>query len=393
MKTSRLSSRITAIDALRGSVMIVMALDHVRDFVHRGAMSGSPTNFAQTTPALFLTRWITHFCAPSFMFAAGLGAFLWWQRSKTRGELSRFLLTRGVWLVFLELTVMRLALDFRISSSDPILLEVMWALGMSMIALAALVWLPERVLAALCILMIVLHNTLDSIQPAQFGAAAPLWNILHQSGFFKLGGVQVLLAYPLIPWIAVMGAGFCFGRVFLMNAETRIRTLFVTGAAATLAFLILRTINLYGDPFRWSARKWPLLSFLNTTKYPPSLDFLLMTLGPALLALACFERWPLRVANPIVIFGRVPLFFFVMHFYAGHLAMVFLAWFKYGSASFMFQPEPSVGGPAQAFPPGFGFDLWVVYAVWAAVVIACYPACRWFADVKARRRDWWLSYL
>ena len=382
--------RLTSIDALRGCVMIVMALDHVRDFVHRAAQTSSPTNLASTTPAIFLTRWITHFCAPSFMFAAGLGAFLWWRKGKTRRELSVFLLTRGIWLVFLELTVMHLAVYFRFSLRDPILLEVMWALGMSMLALAALVWLPQKLLAIFSIAIIAGHNMLDRFSAAQFGSFAPLWNVAHQSGFFKLGNQSVLLAYPLIPWIAVMSAGFCFGAIFLMDPPARRRVLIATGAGATLAFLILRGLNLYGDPIPWSAQKWPLLSFLNATKYPPSLDFLLMTLGPALLALALFERWSPKV---FVIFGRVPLFFFVVHFYLAHLAMLLLASIQYRTATFMFQPEPSVGGSPQSFPPGFGYELWVVYAVWVVVILICYPACRWFADIKARRRDWWLSYL
>jgi uncharacterized membrane protein len=373
-----MKQRITSIDAVRGAVMIIMALDHVRDFVHRGAMIGSPTNLATTTPILFFTRWITHFCAPTFMFAAGLGAWFWYQNSRTKAELSRFLLTRGLWLVFLELTVMHVAMFFRISSEDPILLEVMWALGMSMIALAALIWLPFPVLAAVSIATIALHNLFAS------PVGSPIGKILHQPGFFQFSGHAVLLAYPLIPWIAVMALGFCFGRIF------RERVLLWTGIGATLAFIAIRAINRYGDPFPWSAKKWSLLSFLNATKYPPSLDFLLMTLGPALIAFALLKLSP---TNPVVVFGRVPMFFFIVHFYLAHVIMVVLSRLVYGSAGFMFQPEPSITGPANHFPPGFGFDLWVVYVVWIAVILISYPLCRWFAEVKSRRRDWWLSYL
>jgi uncharacterized membrane protein len=392
------TGRVVSIDAVRGAVMVLMALDHVRDFFHRAAMSSSPTDFATTTPALFMTRWVTHFCAPVFMFTAGLGVFLWWKNNRTLKELSRFQLTRGLWLLGLELTVMRLAYNFDFSQRYPILLLVLWVLGAAMVAMAALVWLPGRWLAVSSLAVIALHNLFDSVNASQFGSGAGVWNVLHQAGAFKLAGQVVIVGYPLVPWIAVMAAGFCFGPVFLIDPSARRRYLIRIGAALTLAFVVIRVLNRYGDPAPWSTQSSPtytVLSFLNTSKYPPSLAFLLMTLGPALLALAYFDRRPPKPSNPLVVLGRVPLFYFVLHFYAAHAAAAVFAWLKYGRASlgFIFHPVPSMGGPRDLFPSGFGYDLWVVYAVWALIVVGLYPACRWFARVRARRRDWWLSYL
>jgi len=390
--------RLPAIDALRGLVMIIMALDHVRDFFSRDAMLFSPTDLARTTPALFLTRWITHFCAPVFMLTAGMGAFLWWQRNRTRKQLSEFLLTRGLWLLLLELVVMRMAYYFSLSLQYPIFLLVLWSLGASMIALAALAWLPTLWLAVLSIAVLALHNCLDGVQASQFGSLAPVWNVLHQPGAFPVAGRLVIVGYPLAAWIALIAAGFCLGRVFLMDPAARRRILLLIGAGATLAFVILRAVNMYGDPAPWTAQRtaaYTLFSFLNCTKYPPSLDFLLMTLGPALLLLAYLDRLPFSAANPLLVLGRVPLFFFVLHFYAAHAAAALMAWVRYGHAAFAFLsvPMPSFGGPNERFPARFGYDLWVVYVAWVLIVVGLYPLCRWFAGVKSRRRDWWLSYL
>ena len=373
--------------------MIVMALDHVRDFIHRAAMSFNPADLTRTTPPLFMTRWITHFCAPVFMFTAGLGAFLWWHNKHSKARLSRFLLTRGLWLIVLELTVMRLAYNFNYSPQEPILLLVFWVIGICMIALAALAWLPIRWLAILSVATIALHNCLDNVNPGP-----GLWNVIHRAGAFQVADHIVVVGYPLVPWIAVMAAGFCCGQVFLMEQAARRRILLTIGIAATVAFLVIRTINIYGDPFRWSTQKsaiFTVLSFLNTTKYPPSLAFLLMTLGPALIVLAWFDRISFQPANPLIVFGRVPMFYFILHFYLAHLTEAFLAFLRYGSASFafLFHPISSMGGAKRLFPADFGFDLWVAYVVWAFVVVSLYPLCRWFAHIKATRRDWWLSYL
>jgi len=394
----RRAKRVKAIDALRGAIMIVMALDHVRDFIHRAAMSSSPTDLARTTPVLFFTRWVTHFCAPGFMFTAGLGAFLWWQHGRTRKELSTFLATRGLWLVVLELTIMRLAYDFDVSLDHPFFLLVLWVLGLCMMALAALVWIPERWLAVLSVGVIALHNLLDGVNAARFGSMAPLWSLIHQPGAFRVAGKVAIVGYPLVPWVAVMALGFCAGRILLMAPALRQRRLIAIGSALTAAFLVLRALNVYGDPVPWSLQPMPgftALSFLNTTKYPPSLAFLLMTLGPLLIALALFDRARPASVHPLIVYGRVPLFYFVTHFYAAHLAAALLAYARYGSPAlqFMVGPIPSMGGSPKLFPPDFGYPLWVAYAVWALVVLGLYPACRRFAQMKAAGHSWWLRYL
>jgi uncharacterized membrane protein len=392
-------SRLSSIDALRGAVMVLMALDHVRDFNYAGVALFSPTDLTRTTPALFLTRWITHFCLPVFMFTAGMGAFLWWRRGiHSRGQLSRFLWTRGIWFIFLELTVMQLAYDFNVSSRFLVLLLILWIFGACMIAMAALIYLPVRWLTALSVAIIALHNCLDRVNASQFGSAGWAWNLLHQPGLITFAGRQVLVTYTLLPWIGVMSAGFCFGQVFALEAAARQRIMLRIGISSTIAFGVIRAINLYGDPAPWSVQKSPVftvLSFLNCTKYPASLDFLLMTLGPAILVLAYLDRCSINAANPLVVFGRVPLFYFILHFYAIHALVVMMAWFRYGRSafSFIFNPLPSMGGPQHLFPADFGYSLWVVYLLWAIIVTSLYPFCRWFAKVKATRRAWWLSYL
>ena len=378
--------------------MVVMALDHVRDFVHRAAMVSLPTDLARTTPFLFFTRWVTHICAPAFMFTAGLGAFFWWHQRRTKPQLSTFLVTRGLWLMALELTVMRVAYDFDITLRDPLLLLVLWALGACMVGLAAAIWLPARALAAVSLAVIMLHNTLDRVPASHFGGFAWIWNLVHQPGVFRVGPSLVIVGYPLVPWIAVMALGFVTGHVFMLDAPRRRRCLIAAGAGAVAAFIVLRALNIYGDPVPWSPQRsaaYTVLSFLNTTKYPPSLAFLLMTLGPVLLALAWFDRRALTAPNPLVVFGRVPLFYFVVHFVAAHLIAVALAWVRYGTAAraFTFHPVPSMGGPRDLFPSDFGYDLWVAYLVWVLLVAALYPACRWFVRLKSHRQDWWLRYL
>lgn len=377
--------------------MILMALDHVRDFFHVGAMSFSPEDLSRTTPLLFMTRWVTHVCAPSFVFLAGMAAYLRLERDGSIPRASRYLLTRGLWLIVLELTVMRLAMNFTFDSRYPFLILILCALGGSMIAMAALIHLPVRALAVVSLAIIGLHNLADGIPASRFGAFEPVWMLLHQQGLVMLGGVPFVVAYPLLPWIGVMGLGFWAGRVFALKPARRSRVLLATGAGLTVVFVLLRVSNLYGDPSPWSVQSSPIftiLSFLRTTKYPPSLLFLLMTLGPALMALGWLDRRGLRPDHPMVIIGRVPLFYYVVHFWLIHVLASAAAWLRYGEASFawLFHPLPSMGGPRDLFPPGFGYSLWVVYAVWILVVLMLYPLCRWCAGVKARKRSWWTQY-
>jgi len=391
----RPQGRLQQIDILRGAIMIIMALDHVRDFFHSAALSFAPENLARTTPAIFFTRWITHFCAPVFMFTAGLGAFLWLQRGRSKGRLSRFLLTRGLWLIVLELTISRLGLYFNFDYSF-IALIVIWALGCCMVLLAALIYLPVRWLALLSIAMIAGHNLLDRFPAAKFGSLAPLWNVIHQPGIVPVGKYLVLVGYPLLPWVAVMAGGYCFGQVFLLDPQRRQRLLIQTGIALTAGFILLRLVNVYGNPAPWSHQRsalFTVMSFLNCTKYPPSLLFLLMTMGPALIALGCLEHVRLRDWNPLLVFGRVPLFYYLVHLYLIHTIALALAYLRYGNGSFLFNPVPTMGRPQQPFPSDYGYALWAVYLLWFLVVALSYPVCLWYARLKQRRRDWWLSYL
>lgn len=379
--------------------MILMALDHVRDFFHIGAMSFSPTDLGKTTPILFFTRWITHFCLPVFMFTAGASACLWWrQRNHTKGQLSHFLWTRGLWFILLELTVMQLAYNFNVSSRFMVLLLILWIFGICMVVMAALVHLPMSWLLAGSLAVIALHNCLDTIQSSRFGSGGWLWNVIHQPGILTVAGRPVLVTYTLLPWIAVFAAGFCLGRIFEWTPADRGRTLRRLGYSGVIAFIALRALNLYGDPAPWAVQKsaaFTILSFLNCTKYPASLDFLLMTLGPALLALAYLDRHPPTANNPLTVFGRVPMFFFVLHFYIIHGLNAVMSWLRYGNAAgrFVFNPLPSTGGPAQLFPANFGYSLWVTYVMWIVIIVCLYPLCRWFAHYKSTHRTWWISYL
>ena len=381
--------RLDSVDLLRGLVIVIMALDHARDFFTEVRFDA--TDLSQTTAALFLTRWITHFCAPVFVFLAGTSAFLYHARGKTRGEVSRFLLTRGLWLVVLELTVVRWAWMFNFNyTSELLFVQVIWAIGISMIVLAGLIHLPVGAVAAVGVAMMAGHNLLDGVAPESLGALGPLWILLHVQGPMPLGGGRSLFViYPLVPWIGVMAAGYAFGRLLQRPADERRRALFALGGALTLAFLVIRALNGYGDPAPWSVQESTgrtLLSFLNTTKYPPSLQFLLMTLGPSIALLPLLERLRGPLARGVTVFGRVPLFFYVLHLFLIHLvALVVGTLAGYDPRSFL--------RVWLYLPDGWGYGLPVVYLVWAGVVLALYPACRWFAGVKARRREAWLSYL
>jgi uncharacterized membrane protein len=390
--------RLDSVDFVRGVVMVVMALDHVRDFFHVYAKSFDPLDPSKTWTALFFTRWATHFCAPTFVFLAGTGAFLSTRRGKTKPELARFLLTRGLWLVLLELTLVRLGWFFNFDYGVMIA-QVIWAIGWSLVVLAGLVFLPTRVIAAVGLALILLHNLFDGVSAGSLGPLRWLWVLLHeQNVLMPWPGYAVFVAYPLVPWVGVMAAGYAFGSLLTLERGRRRRMLLTIGGSAVGLFVLLRALNVYGDPTPWAAQArgawYTFLSFLNTQKYPPSLLFLLMTLGPSVIAVALLDRegGPGRLARPFVVFGRVPLFYYLLHVPLTHLVAVVFAYVKYGRAEWLFLNWPPPGAP-QLEPPGYGYDLWVVYLVWLGVVAALYPLCRWFAGVKRRRRDAWLSYL
>jgi len=390
--------RIQSVDALRGAIMMLMAIDHIRDYVSRSAQQFLPTDLTRTTPALFLTRWITHFCAPVFMLTAGLGAYFWMTRGHhSKGELSRLMISRGIWLIALEVTILRLIFFSQISwTANPVILIILWAIGISMIGLAGLIYLPMRVIAAVSIAIMALHNLLDHVSDERFGRAAWIWDILHQQNVVAFHGIKFVTAYPVLPWIGVMAGGYCLGTVFEWDADRRRRFLMRLGLVLAAAFVVVRAVNVYGDPLRWSHQASPVftvLSFLNVTKYPPSLDFLLMTLGPAMVALAWLERFHFHSTNPLIVFGRVPFFYYAAHLLLAHLIAIGMNFVRYGAKSFLLIAPPSMGGPSQLFPVGYGFPLWTVDAVWVVVILLLYPACLWFARLKQRRHDWWLTYL
>jgi uncharacterized membrane protein len=382
----RATSRLLSVDTLRGVAMIFMALDHVRDYVT--GLRIQPENLAHGSVALFATRWVTHFCAPLFSLLAGVGIGLAMERGKSAAAMSRFLLVRAAWLLVLDLVITPIAWQFGFRLV-PAFALVLWALGLSMIVMAVLVHLPRSVVAAGSLLMIATHNLLDGIRPESWGALAPLWNVLHVPGFAVPGAL--FIGYPLIPWVAVMALGWVLAGAYRWDVARRRRVLVGAGVIATGLFVVVRGLNNYGDPFPWTEQPTTSLtvaSFLNTRKYPPSLDFLLMTLGPSLIALAWLERAGGRLVEWISVYGRVPLFFYVVHIAVAHAVGIAIAFAQGGELRRL----PIVADPA-SIPNWYGVSLPGVYVAWAVVVLAVYPACRWFARVKAERRDWWLSYL
>jgi len=386
------SERLTAVDQLRGLVIVLMALDHVRDFFMKDP--GSATNLAVTTPALFFTRWVTHFCAPTFIFLAGTAAFLSGTRGKSRSELAWFLLTRGVWLALFEVTINRALWMFNFDLVHHGA-GVFWAIGWSMVILSALVFLPTSLVTAIGVAMILLHNTLDQLTADDVYLPGWIWMILHCPGdCCVVGDYTFGTGYCIIPWAGVMAAGYGFGTLFQLDRPARRRWLFLIGGALTLAFIETRAGLVYGDPRPWDVQGrgpwWTLFSFLNCTKYPPSLDYLLMTLGPAILALAIFDRPLGRLAQPVITFGRVPLFYYVLHIALIHGAAVGLDHVRFGWSPLAWNGP---WFPREKAPSGYGVSLPMVYLIWVGVVVVLYFPCRWYAGVKRRHPGGLLSYL
>lgn len=400
--------RIDSVDLLRGLVMVIMLIDHTREYVHADAFRFSPTDLNKTNVALFLTRWVTHLCAPTFVFLAGTGVYLQKTRGKSLPELSKFLLTRGLWLIVLEFTIIRFSLFFNFDYSFFGLAQVIWIFGVSMIVLAALIHLPVRVIAALGIGMIALHNLLDrfAVPPAVSMAGTPapdtlqkLWLFLHQPGFVPLApNVKMFVAYPILPWVGVMAVGYALGVVYTWEAERRRKFLLKLGLILTALFVIIRATNLYGDPQIWTTQTssiFTFLSFLNTTKYPASLLFLLMTLGPALMILSWTDQINEQSENNFlsrifITFGRVPLFYFVLQMFVAHIFGILLSLLAGKSIGFYFLNFPNSSTDA---PPDAGFPLWVVYVVWLVGLMILYPLCRWYGKIKQGRRGFPFSYL
>jgi uncharacterized membrane protein len=381
------TTRLESVDLLRGVVMIVMALDHTRDFF---GQPGSPTNLATASAALFFTRWITNICAPTFFLLVGTGAWLS-LRKQSRSQLSWFLFTRGLWLIFLDLVLFRcLAVQFNFDYHITVI-TVLWALGWAMIALSALVYLPAPIVTGFGVVMIATHNLLDRINSSN-----PLWSILHSPNvILNKPGHTVFLAYPLIPWVGVTAAGYGLGQIYAWEPARRRTFLLRLGIGLTVGFILLRALNLYGDPSRWASQPTALytaLSFLNTTKYPPSLLFLLMTLGPAMLFLCAIDTHTPRLMQPALVIGKVPMFYYLVHFALIHLFAVGICYARYGHAHWMFE-SPNLAHYPVTQPPGWGLSLPFVYLLWATVVTAMYPLCRRYGALKRRSGNRWLSYL
>ena len=389
-KIQTTTARITSIDLLRGIVMIIMALDHTRDYFHADSLRFEPDDLSQTTPILFFTRWITHFCAPVFVFLAGTSAFLSGQR-KTKKQLSKFLLTRGFWLIILEFTIVNFAWTFNIKLPFTTL-GVIWALGISMIVLAVFIHLPLKSILALGLIIVFGHNLLDNIQFNSF-----FWSALHERRVFRIDDSHLIrTSYPILPWIGIMVLGYCFGRLYTKEfaAEKRKKWLLILGTVTIAMFIIVRAINFYGDPDPWSTQNisiFTFLSFLNTTKYPPSLLFTLMALGPAMIFLAFAEKPLNRFTQAITRIGRVPMFYYILHLYLIHLLAMLAAEFSGFNWSDMILQRRTSFDPQLK---GYGFSLGVTYLVWIGIVLLLYPLCKWYDKYKtAHKEKWWLSYL
>jgi len=408
-QTERSGARITEIDMLRGLVIVLMALDHVRDYFLGGpgmvGVGGNLLDPATTNPALYLTRWITHLCAPTFVFLTGVSAYLQCARGKAAPNLSRFLLTRGLWLIFLEATLISFGWSF--GFPYPFFLQVIWAIGWSMIALAGLIWLPRVAVLGVGAAITLGHNLLDPISAQDFsGALQMFWMFLHEGGPIFVGDQPIgLFAYPVLPWIGVAALGYGLGGVFTQDAPKRDRHVFLIGLGMLAAFLLLRGTMIYGDPAFATGpegdwKDWrdqasvgaALMVFFDVQKYPPSLQFTLVTLGIA------FTLWPLltRLRGPLAsalnTFGAVPFFFYLLHIYVIHLLAIVANAAAGNDVSGMFDYLINAFMAPEKLA-GLGFALPWVYAAWIVVLALLYPLCRYWQRLKQRRRDWWLSYL
>lgn len=384
--------RLDSIDMLRGLVIVLMVLDHARDFFHVDAFVFDATDPTRTTPLLFLTRWVTHLCAPTFVFLSGVSIFLQQANGKSGADLSKFLLTRGLWLILLELTIIAFGLNF---AMPYVFLQVIWAIGAGMVVMAALVHLPAVLVLALGALIVAGHGLLAGIDAANLGSWGVLWRLTMEPG--PAGFAPGLVIYPAIPWLGVMCLGYGLGGVFLQDPARRRRSVLMLGAAAVALFLMIRAVNGYGDPSRWSVQPsttGTILSFFNVSKYPPSLLYVLITLGVSLLLSLALEYLKGLPARVLLAFGRTPLATYVVHIYVLHLlAFVVIAASGLPASLFIdFLGSNFSTSPARLVAAGWGFNLAVVYLIWIAVLAALYPFSSWLARIKRERRDWWLSY-
>lgn len=379
--------RLVSIDLLRGLVMVLMTLDHTRDFFSNVRFNA--LDIEQSNLALFLTRWITHLCAPSFIFLAGVAAYLSLKRGKTKKELTRFLLLRGLLLIILELTIISLAWTFY---PGVFMAGVIWVIGWSMIILSLLIQFPLKYIAIFGITLIIGHNLFDSVQSSQLGDFGWIWSFLHErANFISSSGIRFFLVYPLIPWVGVMACGYSFGSVLTKTKTEYISWIKKIGLGLIFSFIVIRGINIYGNPKAWSFQSNLLntiLDFINCEKYPPSLAYLLITLGIAFLLIYLFEQKTTRFLKPLVVFGRVPLFFYIIHLWLIHISAILLALPKYGFKA-IFLPYLL----SSAMPKDYGYNLQHVYVIWIIMLLILYPICFYFAKFKSKNKSWWLKLL
>ena len=388
------SRRLESIDLLRGLLMLLMAIDHARDYFSSSSNLLDPTDPTHSWPALFATRWITHLCAPGFIALAGASVYLQRQRGKSAGQMAKLLITRGLWLMFLEITVVDLGWSFTIAP----VLQVIWVVGVCMIFLGLLQRLSPRAIGLIGALIVLLHNLLDPIRAAHFGSAAILWELVHEQGLILIGGrVFGVVAYPIVPWIGVICLGYAFGQIALFDPPRRQRFATALGTSFLFAFALLRLFRGYGDHDAFQHLATPAetaMSFLHVEKYPPSLHYLLATLGVNLVLYALFDaavsrQWLPRARAVVETYGRVPFFYYVLHIYLLHTAALALTAARHLDWHFWLLPA-SVFASHLA---GWGYTLPGVYLAWFLTVAVLYLPCLWFSRLKARRRDWWLSYL
>ncbi|HPJ43036.1 MAG TPA: heparan-alpha-glucosaminide N-acetyltransferase domain-containing protein [Spirochaetota bacterium] len=385
------SKRIESIDLLRGLAMVLMALDHTRYFFHQGSAIYLPTDLDKTTFTLFLTRFITHICAPAFIFLAGTAAYLYGTNKKKK-DLFTFLFTRGIWLIILGLVLNNFLWSFDLDF-ESIQLQVIWAIGFSMICLSVSIFFPKKVILAIGVIIVAGHNLLDGISMEGNSLKSVIWYILHQENVFQMGDLRMIrISYPVLPWIGVMMLGYCLGTLYKKEvlANRRRKWLLGTGIGSISLFFVLRILNIYGDPDQWihySNFTLTLMSFFNVTKYPASLDFILITLGPSMLILASTESIKNKFVDFLVVFGRVPLFYYFLHIFILHSLVVIIGgnW-----KEFIFNHKPFDSVPLGTYE----LNLWIIYLVWILLIFALYPISKWYMNYKVRHRDkWWLSYL
>jgi len=383
--------RFVALDVLRGLTMVIMALDHSRDFFSLGFVYYAPTDLALTNLEVFLTRWITHFAAPVFMFLAGIGLFFASGR-RTKSELAYLAISRGLWLIFLELTLVGFFWSFNSEFIYHPKFAVLVAIGVSMILMGLLVYLPRLLIGVIALSLLLGHNAFDSVSPESFGAYYWIWNLLHVPDDIYIGELHLRIIYPFIPWVGVMALGYLFGPVTKLPRVQRKKIFLFWGIALLIFGITLRYSNIYGDAMLWSIQadfEHTLMSFLDLTKYPPSLLYLSIFLGIAMVMMSLFDRDLGAWSHPLRDFGQVPFFFYVLHIPLLHLGGILLATTVFGEASWIY------GAPLKVSPEGYsyGFELLPTYLAWICVLLLLYYPSKWFAQLKQRRKDWWLSYL